>query len=35
MMPSAIRQATSLLNLTFGLYREMTLNALRLLPGRR
>jgi hypothetical protein len=35
MMRSAIRQATSLLNLTFGLYCEMTSNALRLLPGRR
>ena len=34
MMPTAIRKATSLLNLTLGLYREMTLNALRLLPGR-
>ncbi len=35
MMPSAIRQATSLLNLTLELYCEMTRNALRLLPGRR
>ena len=34
MMPSAIRKATSLLNLTLNLYREMTANALRLLPGR-
>ena len=34
MMPSAIRKATSLLNLTLALYRDMTLNALRLLPGR-
>jgi len=33
-MPTAIRKATSLLNLAFDLYREMTLNALRLLPSR-
>ena len=35
MMPSAIRKANSLLNLTLALYREMGQNALRLLPSRR
>lgn len=35
MMPVTIRKATGLLNLTLNLYREMGLNALRLLPGRR
>ena len=34
MMPSALRKAASLFNLTLALYREMTLNAIRLLPGR-
>ena len=33
-MKSAIRKATDLVTLTAGLYREMTLSALRLLPGR-
>lgn len=33
-MPSAIRKASSLLTMTLNLYREMTINALRLLPGR-
>jgi hypothetical protein len=33
-MRNAIRKAGSLVTLTAGLYREMTLSALRLLPGR-
>jgi hypothetical protein len=34
-MKTAMRKASSLLTLTAGLYREMTVSALRLLPGRR
>ena len=33
-MKTAMRKASSILNLTAGLYREMTVSALRLLPGR-
>ena len=33
-MRTAIRKASSLFTLTTELYREMTLSALRLLPGR-
>jgi hypothetical protein len=33
-MKTAIRRASSILNLTADLYREMTVSALRLLPGR-
>ena len=33
-MPTAFRKATGLVTLAIALYRDMTLNALRLLPGR-
>jgi hypothetical protein len=33
-MRSAISRASSLLSLTADLYRELTLSALRLVPGR-
>jgi hypothetical protein len=33
-MKTAIRRASNLVSLTAGLYREMTLSAMRLLPGR-
>ncbi len=33
-MKLAIRKASNLISLTAGLYREMTLSALRLVPGR-
>ena len=33
-MKTAIRQTTRVLGLTADLYREMTLSALRLIPGR-
>jgi len=33
-MKIAIRKASQIVTLTAGLYREMTLSALRLLPGR-
>lgn len=34
-MKTAMRRASNLLSLTADLYREMTVSALRLLPGRR
>jgi hypothetical protein len=33
-MKNAMRRASNILNLTAELYREMTVSALRLLPGR-
>ena len=33
-MKTALRKASTLVTLTTALYREMTLSALRLLPGR-
>jgi hypothetical protein len=33
-MKTAIRKASTILNLTADLYREMAFSALRLLPGR-